>query len=104
MKHLPFLKYILVSLCAAFFLPVLAQAVDTRDADIKILEPTSRTELDSFLAHGAGFEGGAAVAVGDLGGDGIGEIIVGLGPGDEPLVKIFRADGSLIRSFYAYCQ
>ncbi|MBI5621270.1 L,D-transpeptidase family protein [Candidatus Falkowbacteria bacterium] len=42
------------------------------------------------------------IATADLGGDGIDEIVVGAGYGQAPIVKIFRADGSLIREFLAY--
>ncbi len=44
------------------------------------------------------------IATGDLDGDNIDEIITGLGPGpqNEPLVKVFKADGTEIGSFLAY--
>jgi DNA-binding beta-propeller fold protein YncE len=47
---------------------------------------------------------GVAVAAGDLNGDGIDEIITGLGPGpqNKAWVKIFKADGTEISSFLAY--
>ncbi|HOY56172.1 MAG TPA: L,D-transpeptidase [bacterium] len=38
----------------------------------------------------------------DLGGDGQKEILIGAGTDVEPLVKIYRFDGSLINSFLAY--
>ena len=38
----------------------------------------------------------------DLGSDGIEEVIVGLGSGNSPKIKIFRRDGSLIKEFFAY--
>jgi len=45
-----------------------------------------------------------SLSVADLGGDGIDEILVGAGYGTKPLVKIFRANGSLINEFFAYDQ
>lgn len=45
---------------------------------------------------------GAYVATGDLGGDGIDEIIVSSGKGSEPRIYLFRQDGSKIGSFLAY--
>lgn len=38
----------------------------------------------------------------DLGGDGIGEILISSKKGYQPLVAIYRTDGSLIREFLAY--
>lgn len=43
-----------------------------------------------------------SVAVGDLGTDGVEEIIVGAGQGMPPLVGVFRQDGSKIGEFLAY--
>ncbi|MBI1914862.1 MAG: FG-GAP repeat protein, partial [Planctomycetes bacterium] len=58
--------------------------------------------LGALLPYGAGFSAGVFVAVGDMNGDGLGDIITGAG-GVAPHVKVFSgADGSLIASFYAY--
>ncbi len=58
----------------------------------------------SFFAYAKDFKGGVRVAVGDLDGDGIGEIVTSPGPGMEPLVRRFRADGSFTKpnGFLAY--
>lgn len=45
--------------------------------------------------YGSGFSGGVRVAVGDLDGDGVGEIITGNGPGTVALVRVF--DGLSLR-------
>ncbi|MBT4723084.1 L,D-transpeptidase family protein [Candidatus Falkowbacteria bacterium] len=44
------------------------------------------------------------IAAIDLGSDGISEIIVGLGSGNKPLVKLLRQDGSVIAEFLAYAE
>jgi len=45
---------------------------------------------------------GATLAVGDLGVDGVPEVVVGAGPGSIPEIRIFRQDGSLIKKFDAF--
>ncbi|MBI4281855.1 VCBS repeat-containing protein [Candidatus Uhrbacteria bacterium] len=53
------------------------------------------TFVRRWRAFGSAFSGGASVAVGDLNGDGVPEIVVGAGYGREPQVRIFRPDGSV---------
>ncbi|GEM_PF-994951 len=60
------------------------------------------TERTSFPVASANRAGGASIALGDLGGDGVAEIVVGMGLGNEPRVHVLRADGSEIGSFLAY--
>ena len=67
---------------------------------IKIFDGSTGLELASFYAFEEGFKGGSTVAVGDTDGDGVAEIVVGKGPGSEPLVRIFeqKSDGWSQRS------
>lgn len=58
--------------------------------------------LVSFYAYDPGFRGGIDVAVGDVDGDGIAEIITAAGPGGGPHIKIFKSNGSLLGQFFAY--
>jgi len=46
--------------------------------------------------------GGVSLSIGDLGNDGVSEIIVGNGLGLEPRVHVLRQDGTEIMSFLAY--
>jgi hypothetical protein len=56
-----------------------------------------------FNAYDTYFRGGVRVAVDDVNGDGKPDIVTGAGPGGGPHVKVFSgADGSVIRSFFAY--
>lgn len=48
--------------------------------------------------------GGFSLAVGDLGSDGIPELVLGNGLGSEPRVRVLRLDGSEIGSFLAYTE
>lgn len=52
------------------------------------------TKQGAFLASRKTFTGGIRVAVGDVDGDGVADIITAQGPGAEPKINIFHADGS----------
>jgi hypothetical protein len=69
----------------------------------------------SFLAYAPSFTGGVSVAVADVNGDGVPDVITGAGAGGGPHVKVFDgtklwmtgtdgelADAALLASFYAY--
>jgi hypothetical protein len=77
--------------------------------------PKDNTLVADFLAYDPGFTGGVQVAVGDVNGDGIDDIITGAGPGGAPHVKVIDgskltqvlpdgqiSDGALLASFFAY--
>lgn len=61
----------------------------------------------SFMAYPSTFTGGVRVAVGDVNGDGVADIITAPGPGSTPHVKVFDGRrlgerGSLLMSFNAF--
>ncbi len=58
--------------------------------------------VPSFLAYGDTFEGGVNLAVGDLNGDGFGEIITAPESGGGPHVKVFDRYGNLLNTFFAF--
>jgi uncharacterized protein (TIGR03118 family) len=71
--------------------------------EVKVFDPTTGAIKFDFLAYDASFKGGVSVAVGDVNGDGIPDIVTGAGPGGGPHVKVFSGvDGSLLDSFFAY--
>ena len=61
-------------------------------------------EKSSFFAYEEAFQGGASVAIGDLGGDGTPEIITVPGMTSKPQVRTFRLNGTNIASFFAYAE
>jgi hypothetical protein len=55
-----------------------------------------------FRPYNQNFAGGVSLAVGDIDGDNIDEIITGAGPGGGPHVRIFSGSGKLKGEFMAY--
>ncbi len=68
---------------------------------IKVLEKDGKV-VKQFYAYATNFTGGVDVAVGDVNDDGKNEIITSPGPGGGPDVKVFKADGTLLKEFFAY--
>lgn len=70
-------------------------------AEVKIFDVSGEL-IKSFFAYDKRFRGGASIALGDVNGDGIDEIITGAGAGGGPHVKVFSSKGELLGQFYAY--
>src|SRR3989338_4251268 len=60
--------------------------------------------ISQFFAADKKLRGGINIAVADINGDNIDEIITGAGKGSEPEVKIFDSQGNLLKKFLAYNQ
>jgi hypothetical protein len=70
---------------------------------VKVFDGGSGAELRSFFAYDPAFTGGVYVAVGDINGDGIDDIVTGTGDGSVAQVKVFSgADLAVLRSFFPY--
>ncbi len=58
--------------------------------------------LAEFQAYPSGFRGGVRVAMGDVNGDGVEEVITGAGPSGGPQVRIFDLEGKVMGQFFAF--
>lgn len=73
-----------------------AEADVNVESQIKIYKAQNLFEQSSYLVLNKDNYGGAHIAVGDIDGDNIEEIIVGSGVGDIPEVKIYNGNGRYI--------
>jgi hypothetical protein len=70
---------------------------------VSVYDLASGRELNRFLAFEPTFTGGVRVAVADVNGDGVPDVVAAPGSGGGPVVKVFSGvDGSLIGSVLAF--
>jgi hypothetical protein len=70
---------------------------------VRVLEATTGSSRYEFYAYPLVFRGGVRVALGDVNGDGVPDIITAPGPGTGPYVRVFDGQfGTLVVEFYAY--
>ena len=70
---------------------------------VTVTDPLTGVQLASFFAYEPGFRGGVRVAVADLDGDGVAEVVTAPGEGGGPHVRVFDGAGrNLGRDFFAY--
>jgi Matrixin/FG-GAP-like repeat/FG-GAP repeat len=71
--------------------------------NVAVFSGRDNTVLQDFFAYDMHFTGGVRVAVGDVNGDGYGDLICGAGPGGGPNVTVFSGkDGTRLQSFFTY--
>ncbi|QDU22851.1 beta strand repeat-containing protein [Urbifossiella limnaea] len=70
---------------------------------VKLFDGATGAELRSFFAYAAGFAGGVFVGLGDVTGDGLADVVTGVGTGGSPHVKVFDGQTLLeVFSFFAF--
>jgi len=70
---------------------------------VKVFDGKTGAEAKTFFAYDPSFRGGLTVAVGDVTGDGVADIVTGPGPGGAPHVKVFDGrTGAEVASFFAF--
>jgi hypothetical protein len=69
---------------------------------VHVVDATTGELISSFLAYPINYRGGVRVAVGDITGDGVPEIVTAPGRNLKPVVKVFSLSGTLLEEFLAY--
>jgi hypothetical protein len=73
-----------------------------KPSDVRVYSKDGKG-LARWVAYKPNFGGGARVAIGDIDGDGLREIVTGAGPGGGPHIRIFKTDGKMGGgSFFAF--
>jgi hypothetical protein len=71
--------------------------------EVHIYNASTGALVRSFLAYDPSFRGGVRVAMGDVTGDGVPDIITAPGPGGGPDIRVYDGKtGALVRAFLAY--
>jgi ELWxxDGT repeat protein len=84
--------------------PIYATGADAGGGpQVNVYDAKTNALIGSFFAYAPGFSGGVRVAVGDVNGDGVPDIITAPGPGGGPDIRIFDGrSGLMIGEFLAY--
>src|SRR4051812_46349965 len=84
---------------------VYAVGADTGNAPMVQVYNPDGTLLYSFQAYDASFRGGVRVAVGDVTGDGVADIVTAPGRSGKPQIKVFDGtSGTEVANFMAYAE
>ena len=70
---------------------------------VTVFDAATGAVVRQFEAYEDAFRGGVSVAVGDVTGDGVPDIVTAPGVGGGPVIKVFDGvTGAEVRSFYAF--
>jgi uncharacterized delta-60 repeat protein len=84
--------------------PIIAVGADAGGGpEVKVYDATTGALKFDFLAYAANFTGGVRVAVGDVNGDGVPDLITAPGPGGGPDIHVYDGrTGQLLREFFTF--
>ena len=84
--------------------PMFAIGADAGGApEVKVIDSLTGAVVRDFNVYGPMFKGGVRVAMADVNGDGVLDLITAAGPGGGPHVQVFDGvTGNVIASFFAY--
>ena len=83
--------------------PELVAGASTGAPRVRIFNARTGAVLFDFVALSAAGVNGVQVAVGDVNADGLGDLIVGAGPGGAPQVRVYDAsNGAVLHDFQAF--
>ncbi|NBR05514.1 MAG: VCBS repeat-containing protein [Planctomycetes bacterium] len=72
---------------------------------VKVFDGATNAILSQWYAYPVSFTGGVFVAAGDIGNNGLVELVTGAGPGGTPVVAVWDPfSGALLSQFYAYAE
>ncbi len=91
-----------------FPIPANAVAISPDDGgipQIKVVDPTTGTDIGTFQAFEDSFRGGVHVALGDVTGDGVRDLVIAAGKGGSPRIRIVDGkSGVTLNDFFVYEQ
>lgn len=94
------LKYVVIT-AVSLSVPFVTFGYDSMAPEVRIFNKQFE-QTASFNALNGSFDGGLDVAVGDVDGDGVDEIVIGAGRSGGPMVQVFEGDGTLVSQWFAY--
>jgi hypothetical protein len=73
------------------------------DGTVHVFNARTGKQTLVFTPYGPFFTGGVRIALGDVNGDGIGDVITGAGPGGGPRVEVINGkNGAVLFNFFAF--